>query len=181
MFFLLAFWLRTQTAGTAWFGAAIGLSALGTMAGNAIAPRHPARAARGADARRRARPVGASAGVAAALTRRRRPPACCWPSSSTSPAAIGRLAFESIVQRDAPEANRGRAFARFETRFQLAWAIAGLIPVLISIPGPIGFLIVGLICAAALVNYVVGQRSMTVGRGRRLSRPAPLPPPPPPR
>ena len=31
-------------------------------------------------------------------------------------AAIGRLAFESILQSDAPDANRGRAFAQFETQ-----------------------------------------------------------------
>ena len=55
VFFLLAFWLRTQTAGTFWFAAAVGLSALGTMAANAIAPRGPRAAARGADDRRRAR------------------------------------------------------------------------------------------------------------------------------
>ena len=40
-------------------------------------------------------------------------------------ASIGRLAFDSIVQRDAPDANQGRAFAQFETRFQLAWVLAG--------------------------------------------------------
>jgi uncharacterized membrane-anchored protein YitT (DUF2179 family) len=77
-------------------------------------------------------------------------------------AAIGRLAFESIVQRDAPQANRGRAFARFETRFQLAWAIAGLIPVVIVIPGQIGFLLVGLVCALSTVNYLAGIRSGNV-------------------
>ena len=50
-------------------------------------------------------------------------------------AAIGRLGFEAMLQRDAPHANRGRAFATFETRFQLAWAVAGLIPVVIAISG----------------------------------------------
>ena len=30
-------------------------------------------------------------------------------------AAIGRLAFDSLIQRDGPDAARGRAFARFET------------------------------------------------------------------
>ncbi len=179
LFFLLAFWLRTQSAGTFWFGAAIGMSALSTMAGNSIAP----------GIRRRLREevmivgalgLSAVAGVAAALTGG--PAAGVFLAAVLNFAgAIARLAFESIVQRDAPEANRGRAFARFETHFQLAWAIAGVVPVLISIPGPIGFLIVGIICAAALVNYVVGQRSMTERRGRRLSRPAPLPPPSPPR
>ena len=57
---------------------------------------------------------------------------------------IGRMAFDSIVQRDAPDANQGRAFAKFETRFQLSWAVAGVIPVLFTFPGRAAFLIVGL-------------------------------------
>ncbi len=36
-------------------------------------------------------------------------------------AASGRIAFDSLLQRDGPEHLRGRAFARFETRFQLSW------------------------------------------------------------
>ena len=36
-------------------------------------------------------------------------------------AAICRLAFESVVQSDAPDANRARAFAVFETQNQLAF------------------------------------------------------------
>jgi hypothetical protein len=112
-FFLLAFWLRTQTAGTAWFGAAVGLSALGSMAGNAISPR-----LRGVTSEETMLAgslaltavagivaalfggVGAGVGLAVAVN---------------FAAAVGRLAFESIVQRDAPSANRGRAFAKFET------------------------------------------------------------------
>ena len=85
-------------------------------------------------------------------------------------AAIGRLAFESIVQRDAPGANRGRAFARFETRFQLGWAVGGLIPVVITIPGPIGFLLVGVMAGAALFNYVAGSRSGVVAWRRSIMR-----------
>ena len=34
----------------------------------------------------------------------------------------GKLAFDALVQRDAPDANYGRSFARFEARFQLAFA-----------------------------------------------------------
>jgi hypothetical protein len=84
-------------------------------------------------------------------------------------AAVGRLAFESIVQRDAPQANRGRAFARFETRFQLGWVLAGLIPVLITIPGAIGFLLVGVLCAAAFLNYASGTRWTGLRRWRRIA------------
>ena len=43
--------------------------------------------------------------------------------------AIGRLGFDSIVQRDAPDANQGRAFAQFETRFQFGWVAAGVVVV----------------------------------------------------
>jgi hypothetical protein len=85
-------------------------------------------------------------------------------------AAVGRLAFESTVQRDAPQANRGRAFARFETRFQLGWAVAGLIPVIINIPGPLGFLLVGVVSAAGFVNYAAGTRWSGLRRWRRPRR-----------
>ena len=135
MFFHLAFWLRDQTAGTAWFGVAVGCRRSATMAGNAIAPRLR-RAVREevmlvgalalsavAGLARRASSAASAAGVVLAVV-------------VNFAAAVGRLAFESIVQRDAPQANRGRAFARFETRFQLGWAVAGLIPVLIDDPRP---------------------------------------------
>ena len=39
-------------------------------------------------------------------------------------AALARLAFDSLLQRDGAEAARGRAFARFETRFQLSGSSA---------------------------------------------------------
>ena len=81
-------------------------------------------------------------------------------------AAIGRLSFESIVQRDAPGANQGRAFAKFETQFQLAWALAAFFAVAIQVSGPVGFLIVGLVCAGTLVNLVV-VTSRSDGRPKR--------------
>jgi len=43
--------------------------------------------------------------------------------------AAGKVAFDSLVQRDGPEELYGRAFARFETRFQLTWVAGALIPV----------------------------------------------------
>ena len=46
--------------------------------------------------------------------------------------AAGKIGFDSLLQRDGPDAVRGRAFARFETRFQAAWvlgAVLGIIPV----------------------------------------------------
>ena len=49
-------------------------------------------------------------------------------------ASTGKIAFDSLLQRDGPDAVRGRAFAQFETRFQAAWvvgALLGIIPVAI--------------------------------------------------
>jgi hypothetical protein len=165
LFFLLAFWLRTKTAGAAWFGVAVALSALGTMAGNAIGPLLR-RKLREETMLLGALGLSAVAGVVAALFGGVLAGvllACVLNLS----AALGRLAFESIVQRDAPKANRGRAFARFETRFQLGWAVAGLIPVVINIPGAIGFLLVGVVCAAAFVNYAAGTRWSGLRKWRR--------------
>ena len=74
------------------------------------------------------------------------------------------MAFDSIVQRDAPDANQGRAFAKFETRFQLSWAIAGVVPVLVTFPGRVAFLTVGLVGVLAVVLYVRASRARTRGR-----------------
>ncbi|MBA3604715.1 MAG: hypothetical protein H0W46_01820 [Acidimicrobiia bacterium] len=153
-FFHLAFWLRTQSAGTAWFGLAVGMSALATMVGNIVAPRLRAsmteeRMLAGALV------LSAAGGIGTAMFGGI-PSGVVLAVAVNLAASVGRLAFESIVQRDAPSANRGRAFAQFETRFQLAWVLAGLIPVVVVIPGQIGFLLVGLVGAGAVANLVAG-------------------------
>lgn len=70
-----------------------------------------------------------------------------------------KLGFDSLVQRDAPDANRGRSFARFEVRFQLFWVVGAVIPVLISIPQHVGFLILAGVSGFALFSYIAGQRA----------------------
>jgi hypothetical protein len=74
-------------------------------------------------------------------------------------ASTGKLAFDSIVQRDAPDAARGRSFARFETRFQLLWVAGAFLPVVVPIPGRVGFLVIAATAAFAAVSYVLGQRA----------------------
>ncbi len=71
-------------------------------------------------------------------------------------AAAGKLAFDSIVQRDAPDANRGRSFARFETRFQLIWVIGAFIPVPFGLPARIGYVVVAVVAGFAAFSYFVG-------------------------
>lgn len=88
-------------------------------------------------------------------------------------ASAGKLAFDSIVQRDAPDANRGRSFARFETRFQLFWVIGGFIPVVVALPDRIGFLVVAGAAGFALFTYVAGTRGAGPARRRRAPRGTP--------
>ncbi|MGH9039038.1 MAG: MFS transporter [Acidimicrobiia bacterium] len=77
-------------------------------------------------------------------------------------AAGGRLAFDSLVQRDAPDAARGRTFARFETRFQLAWVAGAFFPAALPIPGRLGFLILGVGLGFAGLSYLAGVRASRI-------------------
>jgi hypothetical protein len=161
MFFHLAFWLRDQydDSGTAFFGAAVAMSAIAIMTGNALAPRIRAHVSEenmliGCLA------LSTAVGVTAALFGGIVSGIALGMAVNFS-AAVGRLAFEAIVQRETPPATHGRAFAVFETRFQLGWAVAGLIPVIVPIPGQIGFLLAGVITAVALANYFAGVRSVS--------------------
>ncbi len=154
--FHLAFWLRTGGVAKAWFGVMIAASAGGTMLGNAVAPR----------LRKRLREelmlmagmiVGAVLAVAAAVSGAV-PLAAVATLAVAVAAATGRLAFDAIVQRDAPDADRGRAFAGFETRFQLAWVAGAFLPVVFHLPGWLGFLGCALFMAWGVLWYVGGIR-----------------------
>ena len=73
-------------------------------------------------------------------------------------AAAGKLAFDSLVQRDAPDANHGRSFSRFEARFQIAWVVGAFAPVVLPIPARLGSLLVAPVAAAALIFFVISRR-----------------------
>jgi MFS family permease len=78
-----------------------------------------------------------------------------------------KQAFDAIVQRDAPDANRGRSFARFETRFQLFWVIGAIIPVVVAIPAELGYVVVAGVAGFAIVSYVLGMSQVRSGRPPR--------------
>jgi predicted MFS family arabinose efflux permease len=71
-------------------------------------------------------------------------------------ANVGRQAFDSILQRDAPDAARGRFFARFETRFQLAWVVGALVPVVLQSSTRTGLTVLGAVFAVALAACLAG-------------------------
>ena len=96
------------------------------------------------------------------------PPPPCWPGPWAWPPAPGKLAFDSIVQRDAPDAIRGRTFARFETRFQLAWVAGAALPVAVRIPSGTGMGVLALTSALALSSYLAGLRAFEHHRNYRV-------------
>ncbi len=77
-------------------------------------------------------------------------------------AAAGRLGFDSLLQRDGPDAVRGRAFAKFETRFQLVWVIGGIFAI-IPFSKQMGLFLLAIVLGFAAVSYVAALRA---ARGR---------------
>ncbi len=80
-----------------------------------------------------------------------------------SASTAGKQAFDAVVQRDAPDANRGRTFARFESRFQVAWVAGAVVPVIIPMPIQLGGLVVACVSAAAGLLYLAGMRAVERG------------------
>jgi len=162
LFFELLFWLRENHYNNIWIGAVIAASTAGLMVGNGLAS--PLRSRLREELMLTAAIVlvavsglGAAmfGGVGAAIV---------LAAVANMASGVGRMAFDSIVQRDAPDADQGRAFAKFETRFQLSWALAGVIPVLLTFPGRAAFLTVGLVGVLAVFLFTQSARARLRGR-----------------
>lgn len=80
-------------------------------------------------------------------------------------ASMGRQGFDSIIQRDAPDAARGRSFARFETLFQLVWVIGALAAVVLQPSARTGLAVLAIFLVPTLLTFLIG----TTQRSRRRS------------
>ena len=150
--FHLAFHLRGDDAPTWWFGVVLATSALGSLVGAAAAPalRRVVREERVL--------LGSVVGVALAalgsVQLEPRPSAAILACAVGVAASAAKLCFDAIVQRDAPDANQGRSFARFETRFQLAWVVGAFLPVAIVVPLDAGYMGIAVVAAVAALLYL---------------------------
>ncbi len=63
------------------------------------------------------------------------------------------------------ESNQGRAFARFETRFQLMWVIGSFVPVVLSLPVAAGDLFMAVAAGAGAVVYMSSRRALRASGG----------------
>lgn len=87
-------------------------------------------------------------------------------------AGSGKLGFDALVQKDAPDANYGRTFARFEARFQIAWVTGAFIPTVVPIGVGVGAALVAIAVGFALASYLMGRsgrRPIKTFRAKRRS------------
>lgn len=68
-------------------------------------------------------------------------------------AATAKQAFDSLVQQNAPDAERGQLFAKFETRFQIAWVFGAILPAALHIAPTIGAIFISVCTVAAGVFF----------------------------
>ena len=72
----------------------------------------------------------------------------------------GKPAFDALVQRYVPTPAQGRAFARFETRFQLIWVLGALLPVVASTPLSAGDIVIAAVAGVGGLSYMTGRRAV---------------------
>lgn len=154
---LLAFDFRGNGRPPWEFGVVAGFSVAGALVGAAVAPR--LREATSEETMLTGMLVATVAAAVGALALGGVEGASLLGAAVGVASTGGRAAFDSIVQRDAPDANRGRSFARFETRFQLAWVVGAFLPVPFNMNVRLGFLIVLIISAFASFSYLVGSNA----------------------
>ncbi|HEX3621392.1 MAG TPA: MFS transporter [Acidimicrobiales bacterium] len=166
--FLVAFAFRREHAPAWWFGVVLAASMAGSFIGAAVGP--PLRR-RLVEERILLGSLLLVVGVGlVALRFDGRPGAALLAAAVGIAAGAGKLAFDSIVQRDAPDAVRGRTFARFETRFQLAWVAGAALPVAVSFPTRLGIAAIALGSAVAFFSYLAGLRALTRHRALPVPR-----------
>jgi predicted MFS family arabinose efflux permease len=85
---------------------------------------------------------------------------------------LGKLGLDSMIQRDVDEDVRSSAFARSETRLQLAWVIGGGLGTALPLRGDVGFGIASGVMMALTLQLITKARD-----NRRNRKRVPLPEP----
>jgi len=160
LLFLLAFGLKRAHVGSAGFGFVLGCAGIGSFFGAVIVPR-----LRRGGTEEWVIAASLLLGAGASLIAQSN---FGLDLAAVLAGAVGvvssgvRLGFEALVQREAPEAARGRVFARFETLFQLAWVAGAAIPTV----APVGIR-GGLIAASVLYGLSAIAFLASLGREGR--------------
>ncbi len=154
--FGLAFALRRESEPAWMYGAAVAAYGVGTFGGNAIAP--VLRRRYGEDRLTAGSLVALAIVAAFGALGASRPLVLLVSVVLGGAASVGRQGFDALVQTRAPGASHGRAFARFETRFQLGWVAGAIAAVAVAIPTRFSLAIVAVALIPAAVLYVRALR-----------------------
>jgi hypothetical protein len=124
---------------------------MGGFAGNLIAPRLPSNVRE--EAVVIACIIGAGVGAVLAFVAFSLPVLAAFGAVVGASAELGRLAFQSLMQRLAPGGALGRVFVRYEVLFQLAW-VGGALLAMLPIEARGAFLILAGLYLVAGIGYL---------------------------
>ncbi|MEO8291964.1 MAG: hypothetical protein ABI635_02395 [Actinomycetota bacterium] len=167
LLFLLAFSLRRGGQPAWWFAVLAGAAVAGGFLADLVAPRFPPSVREEAMVVSCVLGAGLCAGVAfewyalAVLA--------IFALVAGAATELGRLAFQSLMQRNAPEGALGRVFVRYEILFQLAWVAGAFLPAVLPIEFRTGILILAGFYLILAGTYYVRRRqdSLSAGDERR--------------
>ena len=152
LLFAAAFALQRSGEPTWWFPVLAGSATAGGFLGDVLAPKLPA------NLREEAVVIGCliGAGIGATFSflAFELPVLVLFALVVGASAELGRLAFQTLMQRLAPGGAHGRVFVRYEVGFQLAWVGGALIPALVPIDLRAAFLILVALYLVAVIGYL---------------------------
>jgi len=152
LLFALAFGLRRSGEPAWWFVVLAGAATAGSFLGDVIAPRLPSKM------REEAVVIGCLIGAAVGATLSffafELFVLILFAAAVGASSELGRLAFQTLMQRLAPQGALGRVFVRYEVLFQLAWVAGALIPALTPINFRQGAIILAALYLVAIIGYL---------------------------
>ena len=157
LLFLLAFSLRQEDAPAYWFAVLAAGGVVGTFLADVVAPRVPTTTRE--EAVVIACVSAACIGALLAFEIFGLPLLTIYTLVAGAATEFGRLAFQSLMQRHAPEGAQGRVFVRYEVLFQLAWVGGAFLPAILPIDFRTGILILAAFYLALGVASVFRARA----------------------
>ena len=74
--------------------------------------------------------------------------------------AVAKPSFDALVQQFVQESSQGRAFARFETQFQLVWVLGSFVPVVLTLAIQVGNVVMAITAAVGALFYASSRRAL---------------------
>jgi hypothetical protein len=155
--FLIAFGLRRQGAATWWFGFLLGALTAGALVGVLLVSRARRFLSEQQMLVAALWSVAVVAGLGALFPARVMLALVAFTVGLAG--AMAKPSFDALVQRHVRESDQGRAFARFETQFQLTWVVGSFVPVVLSLPIAGGNAVMAVVAGVAALSYLSSRRA----------------------